>query len=108
MYSITSRASFDRIEKFRLQVARVKESDTIPVVIVGNKVDRVHEREVSTEAGEALAKRLGCAFIETSAKTRQNLEEAFFTAVRMGESRRAAYSRRTAPADVSSINGGVI
>ncbi|POY76078.1 hypothetical protein BMF94_0801 [Rhodotorula taiwanensis] len=88
VYSITSRASFDRIEKFRLQVARVKESDTIPVVIVGNKVDRVHEREVSTEAGEALAKRLGCAFIETSAKTRQNLEEAFFTAVRMVELRR--------------------
>ncbi|GAA5990612.1 hypothetical protein JCM10908_003154 [Rhodotorula pacifica] len=88
VYSVTSRASFDRVEKFRLQVARVKDSDTIPVVIVGNKIDRVHEREVETRHGEQLAQRLGCAFIETSAKTRQNLEEAFFTAVRMVEQRK--------------------
>ena len=85
VYSVTSRASFDRVEKFRTQVARVKDSDTVPVVLVGNKIDRVHEREVETRHGEQLAQRLGgCAFVETSAKTRENLEEAFFTAVRMG------------------------
>ena len=84
VYSVTSRASFDRVEKFRTQVARVKDSDTVPVVLVGNKIDRVHEREVETKHGEQLAQRLGCAFVETSAKTRENLEEAFFTAVRMG------------------------
>jgi GTPase SAR1 family protein len=86
VYSVTSRASFDRVEKFRTQVARVKDSDAVPVVLVGNKIDRVHEREVETKHGEQLAQRLGCAFVETSAKTRENLEEAFFTAVRMGES----------------------
>ena len=85
VYSVTSRASFDRVEKFRTQVARVKDSDAVPVVLVGNKIDRVHEREVETKHGEQLAQRLGCAFVETSAKTRENLE-AFFTAVRMGES----------------------
>ena len=84
VYSVTSRPSFDRVEKFRTQVARVKDSDAVPVVLVGNKIDRVHEREVETRHGEQLAQRLGCAFVETSAKTRENLEEAFFTAVRMG------------------------
>lgn len=58
----------------------------MPVVLVGNKIDRVHEREVETRHGEELAKRLGCAFIETSAKTRVNLEEAYFMAVRMSAS----------------------
>lgn len=85
VYSVTSRPSFDRVEKFRTQVARVKDSDAVPVVLVGNKIDRVHEREVETRHGEQLAQRLGCAFVETSAKTRENLEEAFFTAVRMVE-----------------------
>ncbi|BGP53550.1 RAS2 protein [Rhodotorula sphaerocarpa] len=88
VYSITSRASFDRIEKFRLQISRVKESSSIPVVIVGNKVDRAHEREVEARDGAQLAQRLGCRFIEASAKTRENLEEAFFMAVRMVEQRR--------------------
>ncbi|GAA5847795.1 hypothetical protein JCM9279_006637 [Rhodotorula babjevae] len=88
VYSTTSRASFDRVERFRHQVARVKDSDSVPVVLVGNKIDRVHEREVETRHGEELAKRLGCAFIETSAKTRVNLEEAYFMAVRMIEARK--------------------
>ncbi|BGP45671.1 RAS2 protein [Rhodotorula kratochvilovae] len=88
VYSTTSRASFDRIERFRHQIARVKDSDSVPVVLVGNKIDRVHEREVETRHGEELARRLGCAFIETSAKTRVNLEEAYFMAVRMIEARK--------------------
>lgn len=87
VYSVTSRASFDRVEKFWTQIVRIKDSDSVPVVLVGNKVDRVHEREVETRHGEQLAHKLGggCAFVETSAKTRQNLEEAFFTAARLGE-----------------------
>ncbi|GAA5831248.1 hypothetical protein JCM3770_004734, partial [Rhodotorula araucariae] len=80
VYSTTSRASFDRVERFRHQISRVKDSDRVPIVVVGNKVDRVHEREVETRHGEELARRLGCAFIETSAKTRVNLEEAYFMA----------------------------
>ncbi|GAA6033380.1 hypothetical protein JCM8097_006722 [Rhodosporidiobolus ruineniae] len=83
VYSTTSRASFDRVPTFHHQISRVKDSDNVPVVLVGNKIDRVHEREVESQHGRELAKRLGCAFIETSAKTRENLEEAYNTAVRL-------------------------
>jgi GTPase KRas protein len=86
VYSITARATFERIERFRNQIARVKDSDTTPIILVGNKSDRANEREVGREEGLALAKRLGCAFIETSAKTRSNLDEAYYTVVRMSES----------------------
>ena len=82
VYSITARATFERIERFRHQITRVKDSDSIPIVLVGNKSDRANEREVGKEEGAALAKRLGCEFVETSAKTRSNLEHAYYQVVR--------------------------
>lgn len=109
VYSITQHNTFDRVEKFKQQIDRVKDSFDgpggvpVPVVVVGNKSDRSLEREVSLEDGKALAKRLGCQFVETSAKTRQNLELAYYTAVRLirqhrgdlpGENSRGGRSRR--------------
>lgn len=82
VYSITARATFERIERFRHQITRVKDSEQIPIVLVGNKSDRANEREVSKEDGQALARRMGCKFVETSAKTRNNLEQAYYTVVR--------------------------
>ena len=38
------------------------------VMIAGNKSDRVSEREVSSQEGSALAKDMGCDFVEASAK----------------------------------------
>ena len=35
------------------------------------------EKAVSREEGEALAKELGCMFLECSAKTRENVEQCF-------------------------------
>lgn len=102
VYSITSRASFSRIRKFHSQIQRVKDAtasssptasylsspvpqrlDTpAPVMLVGNKSDRVTEREVSTQEGSALAKEMGCDFVEASAKNCINVEKAFYEVVR--------------------------
>jgi len=49
---------------------------------VGNKCDLDHEREVSVEEGQNLARQFGCKFIETSAKSRKNVEQAFYDIVR--------------------------
>ena len=51
-------------------------------MLVGNKADRSTEREVSAQEGRALANELGCLFTETSAKTCQNVELAFYEVVR--------------------------
>ena len=48
---------------------------TIPMLLLGNKVDL--EREIEREEAEDLAKRLGCEYLETSAKTGENVEKAF-------------------------------
>jgi len=53
------------------------------MILVGNKCDKITEREVSREEGMKMARKLGSEFIETSAKTCVNVERAFFTVVRM-------------------------
>jgi GTPase KRas protein len=83
VYSISSRSTFERIERFRDQITRVKDSEEIPLMLVGNKCDKVTEREVSREEGTSLAKKLNCEFIESSAKTCVNVERAFYNVVRM-------------------------
>ncbi|KDN53623.1 small G-protein Ras2 [Tilletiaria anomala UBC 951] len=84
VYSIAARATFERVERFRAQISRVKDQEpsTVPIMLVGNKCDKVNEREVSREEGQALANRLGCKFVESSAKTCVNVEKAYFTVVR--------------------------
>ncbi|KAF9036470.1 hypothetical protein BDZ89DRAFT_1090816 [Hymenopellis radicata] len=81
VYSIASRSTFDRLEVFRQSMRRVKRGDPI-FMLVGNKCDKTYEREVSKEEGAALARQFGCEFIETSAKTAQNVERLFMNLVR--------------------------
>lgn len=83
VYSVTTRTTFERVEKFRDQVTRVKDTDDVPIVVVGNKCDAEDLREVPKDEGKANAERLGCQFIEASAKTSFNVEEPFYTVARM-------------------------
>src|SRR5258706_13863894 len=68
VYSIASRATFERLEVFRQSMMRVKRQKPI-FMLVGNKCDKQYEREVSREEGLAMARNFGCEFMETSAKT---------------------------------------
>jgi len=49
VYSITSRSSFEEISTFQQQILRVKDRDYYPMVVVANKCDLEHERQVSTQ-----------------------------------------------------------
>ncbi len=48
---------------------------TIPMILLGNKADL--EREIDRTEAEDTAKRLNCDYLETSAKTGQNVELVF-------------------------------
>ena len=106
VYSITSRNSFEEISIFHQQILRVKDQDSFPVIVVANKSDLEYERQVGMNGGcstvvvisvpdahrcfrtppmtegRDLAKHFGCKFIETSAKQRINVDEAFINLVR--------------------------
>ncbi|KAI6248018.1 hypothetical protein HI914_03413 [Erysiphe necator] len=115
VYSISSRSSFTRINRFHDQIQRVKESSAssssyagsplmskapdcpAPIMLVGNKSDRITEREVSTQEGYALARELGCDFVEASAKNSINVEKAFYDVVRQLRRQRINTPAKTSP-----------
>jgi GTPase SAR1 family protein len=84
-YSLTSRLTFKMVKTLHEDVRRVKgnAAPDIPIMIVGNKSDLAPElREVSAEEGAALSHALGVVgFLETSAKNRNNVENAFLDLV---------------------------
>lgn len=47
------------------------------IMLIGNKSDLESRREVKKEEGEAFAREHGLVFMETSARTAANVEEAF-------------------------------
>jgi len=93
LYTITERSTFEEVKKFYDLVLRAKDVSTPgPILIVGHKADLERERQVSNQEGKDLAKALGASFIEASAKTKFNVEEAWCEVVRV--CRTAAASRR--------------
>lgn len=90
IYSVGSRSSFTRTQRFYNQIGRVKvESSSknsaqfVPIMLVGNNCEMTTEREVSTEEGHALAREFGCEFLEVSTKNSINVEKTFYDVVRM-------------------------
>jgi len=81
LVSVNSRSSFEYLEKIHQSIRRVKGDNAI-FILVGNKCDETQERKVSKADGAALARQYGCDFIETSAKTTQNVERLFINIVR--------------------------
>lgn len=94
VYDVTRRSSFEAAETLFHEVVDVKNkldaANFSPslVVLVGNKSDLDNRRLVGTMEGQQLAKKLGCGFIETSAKLGTNVEQAFFTVVRADRKRK--------------------
>jgi len=78
VYDTTSSDSFDHVNDWLKEVNRYASEGTCKL-LVGNKSDRTADRAVTTEQAKEFADDLGVAFLETSAKTAKNVEEAFLT-----------------------------
>jgi Ras-related protein Rab-2A len=52
------------------------------IMLIGNKSDLDHRRQVSTKEGQEFAEKNGLIFLETSAKTAANVNEAFCATAR--------------------------
>lgn len=82
VFALNNSKSLEDIETYREQIKRVKDSDNVPMILVGNKSD-LQSRTVDPKFGADIAeRRYGVPYVETSAKTRAGVEDAFFQLVR--------------------------
>ncbi|XP_057746217.1 ras-related protein RABB1b-like isoform X1 [Arachis stenosperma] len=70
------RETFNHLASW-LEDARQHANPNMTIMLIGNKCDLSHRRAVSKEEGEQFAKENGLLFLEASARTAQNVEEAF-------------------------------
>lgn len=77
VYCITSREAFVGIEKYYNLIYNIKESDKVPIILVGNKNDLQDRRMVSYKEGTELAKIWNVPFYEISAKCDPDITNIF-------------------------------
>ena len=75
-YMITARESFDIIKDLISRVEVIKRTKKIPMVIVGNKKD-INARLVPEEEARQFSESCNIQFLETSAKTGENISKMF-------------------------------
>ena len=76
VYDITRRDTFTHLTRWLEEVRQNGNPDTT-IMLIGNKSDQDSRRQVSTEEGERFARENDLIFLETSAKTAHNVEDAF-------------------------------
>ncbi|XP_026469056.1 ras-related protein Rab-8A [Ctenocephalides felis] len=81
VYDVTNEKSFENIKNWIRNIEENASAD-VEKMLLGNKCELDDKRQVIKERGEQLAIEYGIKFMETSAKTSYNVEEAFFTLAR--------------------------
>ncbi|MFX1311222.1 MAG: GTP-binding protein [Promethearchaeota archaeon] len=75
VYDVTRQDTFESIESWHKEIKSV--SPDISLILVGNKIDLEEKRIINSEKGKELSKKLNLSYIETSAKTGENINDAF-------------------------------
>lgn len=81
VYDVTNDKSFENIKNWIRNIEENASAD-VEKMLLGNKCELTDKRQVTKERGEQLAVEYGIKFMETSAKSSINVEEAFYTLAR--------------------------
>ena len=76
VYDISDTESFKNINNWLIEIEN-NANKNVYKILVGNKCDLEDKRTVSYQEGKELAETYGMQFIETSAKSNTNVDEAF-------------------------------
>jgi Ras-related protein Rab-1A len=76
VFDITDKDSFEHVKNWMADVDKFAKEGVLRI-LVGNKCDLEHKRQVSVENGKELASKYGIQFLETSAKETVNIEKLF-------------------------------
>ncbi|CAF1312105.1 unnamed protein product [Rotaria sp. Silwood1] len=84
VFDVTDAESFSDLNDLYEQILRVKSSGTnIPGILVGNKIDLDDKRKITFEEAEEKARSWSIRYIETSAKTKHNVDKVFCELMRI-------------------------
>lgn len=86
VYDVTDEASFLNIRNWMRHIED-HAADNVNKILLGNKCDLAEKRVVEEKRGRELADEYGIEFLETSAKSNQNVEEAFYLIARQTKAR---------------------
>uniref|UniRef100_A0A914DFX8 Uncharacterized protein n=1 Tax=Acrobeloides nanus TaxID=290746 RepID=A0A914DFX8_9BILA len=76
VYDVSNRSSFENIRNWLSQVKEFAK-ESVQMTLIGNKIDLSSQRKVKIEEAKQLAMAYNISYMETSAKTGQNVQEAF-------------------------------
>ncbi|KAL6084931.1 hypothetical protein STEG23_036240 [Scotinomys teguina] len=79
-FALNNIKSFEDIHQYREQIKWVKESEDMPMVLVGNKCE-LTAHTVESQQVQDLTHCHGIPYVETSARTRQGVEDSFYTLI---------------------------
>jgi len=98
VFSLIERETFAATSEFREQILRVKVDEQTPLILVGNKLDLCDDRrEVGQDEAEALARSWGVPYVETSAKTKMNVDKVYFDLMSKIQQRKEAQGSQPGP-----------
>ncbi|CAF4855741.1 unnamed protein product, partial [Rotaria socialis] len=89
IFSLTDRHSLEECYKLHRDILRIKDTDNVPMLLIGNKVDLRHIGIDGQARAAAAALRI--PYFETSARTRFNIDEIFFELVRIIRKHKCQY-----------------
>ena len=83
VYDITDRKSFDDIKNYFLEKIKENCKENIQIILLGNKTDLEHQRQIKPEEGANLAGENNFIFMETSCLKNTNVSDAFETLIEL-------------------------
>ncbi|CAF2754022.1 unnamed protein product [Rotaria sp. Silwood2] len=89
VFSLTDRHSLEECYKLHRDILRIKDTDNVPMLLIGNKFD-IRHMGIDSQARTAAAA-MHIPYFETSARTRYNIDEVFFELVRIIRKNKCQY-----------------
>jgi len=76
-FDITNRKTFEKLNFWINELKEKLNLDELFIILIGNKIDKENEREISIEESKKFAKENNILYFEISAKTNEGIKEMF-------------------------------